>query len=58
MLLLGSITTEPRFIKHVYKHDHPLVEKIVGVETVDHPTDSQLVAYARRYFGAAEKMRG
>ena len=35
-----------------------LVEKIIGVETVDHPTDNQLVAHARRYFRAADKMLG
>jgi hypothetical protein len=27
-----------------------LEAKIVGVETVDHPTDRQLVAHARHYF--------
>jgi hypothetical protein len=34
-----------------------LEPKIVGVETVDHPTDGQLVAHARRYFHAADRMR-
>jgi hypothetical protein len=30
---------------------------IIGVETVDHPTDAQLVAYARQYFKGADRMR-
>jgi hypothetical protein len=30
---------------------------IVGVETVDHPSDAQLVAYARKYFIAADRMQ-
>ena len=31
-------------------------EKVVGVETVDHPSDGQLVAYARKYFVAKDRM--
>jgi hypothetical protein len=29
---------------------------IVGVETVDHPSDGQLVARARHYFKAEDRM--
>jgi hypothetical protein len=29
---------------------------IVGVETVDHPSDAQLVAHARHYFEAEDRM--
>ena len=29
---------------------------IVGVETVDHPSDPQLVAHAKNYFMAADRM--
>jgi hypothetical protein len=29
---------------------------IVGVETVDHPSDAQLVAYAKQYFKAEDRM--
>jgi hypothetical protein len=32
------------------------MKSIVGVETVDHPSDGQLVAYARRYFKAEDRM--
>ncbi|MET0592907.1 MAG: translational machinery protein [Polyangiaceae bacterium] len=58
ILVVGPATAKLEFIKHVHKHDRSLVDKIVGVETVDHPTDNQLVAHARRYFRAADKMRG
>jgi stalled ribosome rescue protein Dom34 len=58
ILVAGPATAKLEFIKHVHKHDPALVEKIVGVETVDHPTDNQLVAHARHYFLAADKMRG
>jgi hypothetical protein len=33
-----------------------LMNLIVGVETVDHPSDAQLVAYARHYFKAEDRM--
>jgi hypothetical protein len=29
---------------------------IAGVETVDHPSDGQLVAFARYYFKAEDRM--
>jgi hypothetical protein len=33
-----------------------LMSKIVGVETVDHPTDGQLVSYALKYFRVKDLM--
>jgi stalled ribosome rescue protein Dom34 len=57
VLIVGPSTAKLAFIKHVHKHEHGLEGRIVGVETVDHPTDGQLVAYARRYFRAADRMR-
>ena len=56
ILVVGPSTGKLDFIKHVHKHDHALEPKIVGVETVDHPTDGQLVAYARKYFKARDRM--
>ena len=58
ILVVGPATAKLEFVKHVHKHDRDLVDRIIGVETVDHPTDNQLVAHARRYFRAADKMRG
>lgn len=58
ILVVGPAKAKLGFIKHVHKHDHALEPKIVGVETVDHPTDGQLVAYVRRYFHALDRMEG
>jgi hypothetical protein len=33
------------------------MKNIVGVETVDHPSDAALVAYARKYFTSADRMQ-
>jgi stalled ribosome rescue protein Dom34 len=57
ILVVGPATAKLEFIKHVHKHDHSLAPKIVGVETVDHPTDGELLKYVRRYFRAADRMR-
>lgn len=57
ILVVGPAQAKLHLIKHIHAHDQALVDKIVGVETVDHPSDGQLVAYARKYFVAADRMR-
>ncbi len=58
ILVVGPGKAKLEFIKHVHKHDHALVDKIVGVETVDHPTEGQLAAFARKYFHKVDVMKG
>ena len=43
-------------MKHIEKHEPKLMKTILGVETVDHPSDAQLVALARKYFKTADRM--
>jgi stalled ribosome rescue protein Dom34 len=50
VLVLGPSTAKLELIKHAHRHAPTLEAKIVGVETVDHPTDGQIVALVRRYF--------
>ena len=50
ILVVGPSTAKLEFVKHVHHHDHALGTRIIGVETVDHPSDGQVVAYARKYF--------
>jgi hypothetical protein len=40
--------------------DHAAVAaaKVVGIESADHPTSGQIIASARRYFRAADRMAG
>jgi len=56
ILVLGPATAKLELIKHAHAHHRDLVSRIVGVETVDHPTGRQIAAYARRYFEAADRM--
>jgi stalled ribosome rescue protein Dom34 len=58
VLVVGPSTAKLQFLKYVHAHDPKLEQRIVGMETVDHPTDGQLAAFARRYFDAADRMRG
>ncbi len=57
VLVVGPSTAKLEFLRYLHKHDQALEAKVVGVETVDHPTDGQLVAYAKQYFKHADRMR-
>ncbi len=57
ILVVGPAKAKLELIRYLHKHAHALETKVVGVETVDHPTDGQLVAYARTYFVAADRMK-
>lgn len=56
-LIVGPGQAKLELVKHIHRHDATLADHIVGVETVDHPTDRQIVAYARKYFEAADRMQ-
>jgi stalled ribosome rescue protein Dom34 len=56
VLVVGPGTAKLHFLRYAHEHEPKLGAAIVGVETVDHPSDKQLVAYARRYFLAADRM--
>jgi stalled ribosome rescue protein Dom34 len=56
ILILGPGSAKLELIKHAHKHDAQIAEKIVGVETVDHPTDKEILAHARKFFYKADQM--
>ena len=56
ILVVGPAQAKLQLIKHIHVHDQALGDKVVGVETVDHPSDAQLVVYARKYFVAKDRM--
>ena len=58
VLVVGPSSAKLDFLRHVHKHDAALTPKIVGVETLDHPTDNQIVAYVRHYFRAKDRFDG
>ena len=56
ILVIGPGSAKLELIKHAHKHDAQIAEKIVGVETVDHPTDKEILAYARKFFYKVDQM--
>jgi stalled ribosome rescue protein Dom34 len=56
VLITGPANAKTELVKHIHDHDPTLMKIIVGVESVDHPSDAQLVAYARQYFKAKDQM--
>jgi stalled ribosome rescue protein Dom34 len=56
ILILGPGSAKLELIKHAHKHDAQIAEKIVGVETVDHPTDKEILAHARKFFYKVDQM--
>lgn len=56
ILIVGPGQAKLELIKHIHSHDHAVSDKVIGVKTVDHPSDAQLVAFARKYFVAKDRM--
>lgn len=50
IVVTGNHTALSDFRHYVNKHRLSLDPQILGWETVDHPTDPQLLAFARKYF--------
>jgi hypothetical protein len=48
ILVVGPSTAKINFADYV--REHATAVRVVGVETVDHPTRNQIAAYVRRYF--------
>ena len=57
VLITGPANAKTELVAHIERHDPKIKNLIVGVETVDHPSDGQLVAHARKYFNAEDRMQ-
>jgi hypothetical protein len=57
VLIVGPGLAKGELVKHLGSHDPVWRKKIVGVETVDHPTDKEVVAHARKYFRVEDRLR-
>jgi hypothetical protein len=56
VLITGPANAKTELVKHIEQHAPRLMKNIIGVETVDHPTDGELVDHARHYFKAKDRM--
>lgn len=55
-LIIGPGEAKHEFVKHVEHHDPALRGRIAAVETVDHPSDGQILALARSRAKALDRM--
>lgn len=58
VLVAGPHTGHADFKHYCDKHRAETAQRIVGYETVDHPSENQLVAFARQYFLRHDRMAG
>lgn len=57
-MIIGLGSAKLELVKHANQHDPQVAKNILGVETVDHPSDAQVLAYGRKYFIKADNMLG
>jgi stalled ribosome rescue protein Dom34 len=51
LLVVGPGLAKKHFIHHLEHHNHQaLAKKVIAVENMDHPTDNQIKAEARKFF--------
>jgi stalled ribosome rescue protein Dom34 len=54
ILVIGHGVAKTHFKTWLEEHQKPVAKKVVGYETVDHPTDGQIAAMAEQYFPRVE----
>jgi stalled ribosome rescue protein Dom34 len=56
ILVIGPAQTKQEFASYLRDKHPQLGRAIVAVENADHPTDAEVLAYARRHFKALDRM--
>ena len=56
-LLVGPAGAKTELVHYLEKHAPAARKAIVGIEAMDHPTDGELLAHARRAFKAIDRMQ-
>jgi hypothetical protein len=56
IFIVGPSSAKFEFFKYVHGHEPRLGLHVVGIGTEDHPTDGQIVAHAKSYFKASDRM--
>jgi len=57
LLLVGPSSAKNEFAKYLKEHDAALAARISAVESLDHPSEGTIVAFARHFFKADDRMR-
>jgi stalled ribosome rescue protein Dom34 len=56
ILITGPANAKQELVKHLQEHDKDVAACVSAVQTLDHPSDGQLLAVARKHFRAADRM--
>jgi stalled ribosome rescue protein Dom34 len=56
IVITGPAKAKTDLVDWIAKHAPQTAGKILGVETLDHPTHGEIVAFARQYFRAKNRM--
>lgn len=56
ILIVGPGQEKLELMKHLLHRHQDVASRVMSVETVDHPSDGELLKYARKYFVRADKM--
>ena len=58
ILILGPGMAKVELTKYAHRHAADIAEGIVGIETVNHLADKQILAFARKFFYKIDRMLG
>lgn len=58
ILIIGPSTAKTELAKYLRQQDSKIGGRIVAVEAADHPSDGEIIAYARQYFGMGPTRAG
>jgi hypothetical protein len=57
-LIVGPSSARDELASYIHTHEQRLATRVIGIEPADHPTDGEIVAHARAFFKAADRMLG
>lgn len=56
ILVTGPASAKNELVAHIHREHRELAKRLSGVETLDHPTDGELLAFGRKFFRADDRM--
>ncbi|MBS0578211.1 MAG: translational machinery protein [Proteobacteria bacterium] len=57
ILITGPASAKTELVQRIHQKHVEIAKRLSGVETLDHPTDGELVAFGRKFFRGADRMR-
>ena len=58
ILIVGPGSAKTELLHELEARHAAVAKRVVGVEGADHPTDGELLAFARKYFKKVDALRG